>query len=543
MKRRRRRALYYLLGLVGVVFAYTLLYKWSMAVFEGESRTLLRSLVVVLETITTTGYGEDAPWTTVQIQVLMSVMMVTGVVSIFMALPLFVVPWIEDRVSTTVPTAVEREDHVVICSHTSRSQMLIDELTALDIPYVLVETDRELATELYERGLNVILGDPEATDALEAANVRAARAVVADVDDESNASILLAANQALDDGETMLITFAEDPDMAEYHYYAGADHVFSPRQLIGESLAHKVTTSVTADVGDAIEIDGDFEIAELPVQPGSDLAGVRVAESGIRERTGAQIIGAWFEGEFASPPSPDATIDARTVLLVAGHEDQLERLKELTLAERRDRRRGDVVVCGHGVVGSTITQNVTTAGMSVTTIDQREGPGVDVVGDVTDADTLSKAGVESAGSVILAIPDDTASVFATLVIRELAPNVEIVARADQTENVPKLYRAGADYVLSLATVSGRMLASTILEEDVISFDQQIEVVRIPVGVLAGESLASADIRARTGCTIIAIERDGDLLTEFDPDFRFQRGDEAIAVGPDERVTDFSNLVE
>jgi len=103
-------------------------------------------------------------------------------------------------------------------------------------------------------------------------------------------------------------------------------------------------------------------------------------------------------------------------------------------------------------------------------------------------------------------PDDTLAVFATLVVRELSGDVQIIARANETGNARKLYRAGADYVLALSTVSGRMLASTILNEDVISFDQWVEVVRVPAGRLAGQSLEDADVRARTSCTVIAVER-------------------------------------
>jgi len=78
------------------------------------------------------------------------------------------------------------------------------------------------------------------------------------------------------------------------------------------------------------------------------------------------------------------------------------------------------------------------------------------------------------------------------VIRDLNPEIELIARAEETENVQKMYRAGADYVLSLATVSGRMLASTILEdEEVISLDKQVEVVRTRAPGLVGRTLVNA----------------------------------------------------
>jgi K+/H+ antiporter YhaU regulatory subunit KhtT len=105
----------------------------------------------------------------------------------------------------------------------------------------------------------------------------------------------------------------------------------------------------------------------------------------------------------------------------------------------------------------------------------------------------------------------------------------------------KLYRAGAEYVLSLATVSGRMLAGTILEEEVISPQTQVEVVRTEAPGLAGYTLAEADVRARTGCTVIAVERNGRLVTDVGPDFQLQADDDLVVAGIDEDVNRFNEL--
>jgi Trk K+ transport system NAD-binding subunit len=140
---------------------------------------------------------------------------------------------------------------------------------------------------------------------------------------------------------------------------------------------------------------------------------------------------------------------------------------------------------------------------------------------------------------VLALPEDTTTVFATLVARELDSEIEILARAQETGNVAKFYQAGADYVLALATVSGRMLASTILEsEEFVSPATQVEIVRTRAPKLAGKSLAEADVRARTGVTVIAVERDGETLTELDPDFVIEAGDDLLITGTDEGIGRF-----
>ncbi|EMA19902.1 potassium channel family protein [Haloarcula argentinensis] len=536
-----RRTLLYIVALGGIILGYAFAYDYGMAVFENNPQPFLRSLRVVVETFTTTGYGSDAPWSTTEMRLLVIVMDITGVVLIFLALPVLLFPLFEEAMETKAPNTVENSlsDHVVICQFSPRGETLVTELDTWDVDYVIVEPDRDRANALYEDGYYVIHADPQSVDGLERAHLSSARAVVADASDQVNTSIILTAREV--DESVQTVSVVKEPDRAKYHDLAGADAVLSPRGLLGESLASKVTTGVSTTLGDSIEIGEDFDIAELPIHRGSDLVGTTLADSGIREETGVNVIGAWFRGQFVSPPDPDAELDGSTVLLVSGTERQLERLKEMTLSSVRGFRRGETVIIGAGEVGQTITSALTNAGVPHTVLDQTDGTGVDVVGDATEPDDLRHAGVSAARTVILALSEDTDTEFATLVIRDLNPDVEIIARAEESENVQKMYRAGADYVLALSTVSGRMLASTILEdEDVISMDQQVEVIRVAADGLGNTTIGEADIRSRTGCTVVAIERDGAVITDLGPDVTIEPTDKLVIAGTDDGVTRFKS---
>jgi len=537
----QRRTALYVLGLVGIILAYALAYDYGMSAFENEPRTFLKSLQIVVETFTTTGYGSDGDWQSTEMLLLIIVMDITGVVLIFLALPVLLFPLFEEAMETKAPNTVENglSDHVVICQFSPRGETLVTELDTWDVDYVIVEPDRNRANDLYEDGYYVIHADPQSVDGLERAHLSSARAVVADASDQVNTSIILTAREV--DESVQTVSVVKEPDRAKYHDLAGADAVLSPRGLLGESLASKVTTGVSTTLGDSIEIGEDFDIAELPIHRGSDLVGTTLADSGIREETGVNVIGAWFRGQFVSPPDPDAELDGSTVLLVSGTERQLEQLKEMTLSSVHGFRRGETVIIGAGEVGQTITAALTNAEVPHTVLDQTDEPGVDVVGDATEPDDLRHAGVGAARTVILALSEDTDTEFATLVIRDLNPDVEIIARAEESENVQKMYRAGADYVLALSTVSGRMLASTILEdEDVISMDQQVEVIRVAANGLGNTTIGEADVRSRTGCTVVAIERDGAVITDLGPDVTIEPTDKLVIAGTDDGVTRFKS---
>jgi Trk K+ transport system NAD-binding subunit len=540
MDKWQRRTVYYAILLIGSMLVFAVLYQNGMRSYEGDPRTFLHSLQVVVETFTTTGFGSDSPWVSPEMQVLVILMDLVGTLLIFMALPVLAFPLLENVLSTTVPTSIEDgvEDHVVICSYTARAEALIDELDSWDVDHVIVESDRERATELYEGGHRVVHADPESITGLERAELASARALVADVSDQVDASIVLAAREVAED--IPIVSVVEEPGLKSYHRLAGADHVLSPRPLLGESLASKVTTAVTTELDDAAELGGELEVAELPLRRGSRLVGKTLAESGLRERAGVTVVGAWFRGEFETPPPPDATLTDGTVLLVTGREEQLEALKRLTLSELRRFTRGETVVVGNGEVGSTVTASLDEANRPYTVVDRVEMEGVDVVGDATDPETLREAGIDDARSAILAMPDDTTTEFVTLVIRETSPRTEVIARVDERESVQKMYRAGADYVLSLATVSGRMIASTILEdEDVLSVDGQVSVVRTTAPELVGRTLGEAEVRSRTGCTVVGVERDGTVITDVGPSFRVEAGDELLVAGTDDGVRRFN----
>jgi Trk K+ transport system NAD-binding subunit len=536
---RNRRAAAYLAGVVATIAAFTLLYNYGMTTWEGRPQPLYHSAEIVFQTLTTVGYGEDAPWQSPEMHVLVMTMQVAGLALILTGVDVFAVPWLQGALSPSPPTsAPDASDHVVVCEYTPRGEAFVAELEARDRAFVVIVSDRETALELHEADHPVVYGDPEATETLEAAGVERARALVADAADDTNASIVLAATEV--NPELRCLTLIEDRSLADYHRIAGADEVFSPRQLLGESLAQQVPTAVTTTVDDAVEVAEDFQLVEFPIDAGSELDGVTLTESHLRARTGVHVVGAWFTGEFRTPVEPDAELDADTTLLVAGRTPQLERLEELTATAPRELAERTVIIAGLGEAGSAAAAALDVPGIEVTRLDVEDGPDVDVVGDARDPDALDAAGIDTASTVIFAVSDDTTAVFATLVARDRNPDADILVRANDERNTARLYRAGADYVQSLARVSGRMLASTVFEdEEVLAYDRRVELVRVSAGDLAGRTLADARVRERTGCTVVAVERGDETLTAFDPEtFTFEADDALILAGADERIAAF-----
>jgi voltage-gated potassium channel len=155
-------------------------------------------------------------------------------------------------------------------------------------------------------------------------------------------------------------------------------------------------------------------------------------------------------------------------LFVAGH---MTGLLEVWRMERRiEGLRDHYLICGFGRVGQQVARDFIDAGVDFVVIDDNvdarevvEEMGVLYLhGPAGEDALLLEAGIERARAVIACVDSDAENIFITLSARELAPDVEIVARASQEGSERKLLRAGANDVISPYKASGRAMASIAL---------------------------------------------------------------------------------
>ncbi len=534
-----RRAVIYLGVVVTTTVAFTLAYNFGMARWEDEPQRLVQSFEVVFQSFTTTGYGQDAPWETTRMNLLVVGMQLAGIGLILGAIDAFVVPWFQAAFRSSPPTQpVALDDHVVVCGYTPRTESFVTQLESLNQPFAVVEPAGETAMQLHEDGTSVVHGDPESVDVLELAAVETATAIVIDMADDVNASIVLSVKEL--NADVPIVTVAEDKNRASYQRMAGADAVLSPRQLLGESLAGRVPAAVTSDVDGSVPGRDELELVEVLVTAGSHLSGQSIAECERSDLFGVVVVGAWVDGQFESPVDMDLEVTSETRLLVAGTSEAIDALRVQAHATVRDLSSKRVVIAGYDQSGEAAAETLEETTTQVTILDMEDKPGVDVVGDAREPGVLREAGIEDASAVIVTVGDDTTAIVVTLVAQDLNADVDVFARADREEDSQKLYRAGADDVQSLATVSGQMMVSTVFDDDAaLTPEERIRVVGTPTGELGGQTLEIDEFRERTGTTVLAIVRDDDVITGFDSQsFELRDDDELVLAGTDENVRRF-----
>lgn len=540
LSRRSRLIVYYLLGITVLVTFYSVLYNSGMRVFEGEIQSMFHSFQTVVETMTTTGYGADSPWETPVMNSFIVFMQLSGIGIGFFTLRVIVIPLFTGAEVDLDSRLARKRDHVIICEYRRDSAVLLDELRELDVDYVLISSDEANAKALSDDGYAAIHGSPQDATAFERASIETARTVITDAGDASVHTILTIRSLRPD---VEVISLTDDSDMREVLLETGADTVLSPHGVLGHRLAEKAVAAFDEDLTDTIDLGGDLEVAELPILPGSDLVGKAFRESAIRERTGANVIGAWIDGELQLPPDPDAVIRENTVLLVSGGHDALEELSDFSRTPGETGKHDRIVIAGQGEVGQAATAVLEEAGIEVTTIDLRAGSGADIVGDAGSREVLREAGVGTADAIIVGLPDDSTALLTTVLARSMNPDIEVLTRVSDPNATQKALLAGADYVLSVPRISARMVAKELQGQDVLAPASQVRFIRVPATQFAGKTMAGLDIARRTECRVIAIETESGLSGTIDP-HRELSGEEVLTiVGSDESIQQFLKQYE
>lgn len=528
-------------GVIGVVvLTYAFIYQQVVGLTTPETRTYVDALQVVIETITTAGFGGDTDlWRQSRLLTTLVILMnITGVAIVFLAVPAYAVPLFRRAVGFDPPQTTGLSDHVVICGYSMMDEILSDTLEDENIPYLFIDNDEDTVERLIGDDIDAIYGNPERVSDLRNANVATARTVIADIDDETNPTVILSSNRINPDSQ--VISVVENPDAKVAHDIAGADHVVVSKRDLGESLGVRALETPVELVRNAT--DGDLDAAEYLIQGGS-LVGKTLGEIEVFDDLGVTVLGGWFGARFVVSPSSSTTIEENTILLVTGNHDALTEYDTRRLPAHQN-ETGHTVVCGYGDVGRTATETILDNGGDPTVVDEQELPAVDVVGNITDPKVIGSLDLDTARSIVLAINDDIATIYATILINQIAPDTEIITRANDPENIWKLYNAGADYVLSLPEVAGEALAAAIIGDDIIfTPHDDFTFRRVPAGDLAGMTVVEADIRSETGCTIVGLERDAELNVDIDTTTILRADDTLLAAGNQRALDRLSAYVE
>ena len=214
------------------------------------------------------------------------------------------------------------------------------------------------------------------------------------------------------------------------------------------------------------------------------------------------------------------------------------------------------IVCGYGRIGHRIAQVLVEADLPVVIVENRS-TSIDriksdkllfVEGNAQDEQVLLDAGIESAKALICTLASDQDNVFTTLIARELNPDMFILVRTNEVKNKKKMFRAGANKVISPYEIGADRMANVILRPNVDQFlekmthgasdDHAFDEVKVFEGAEIGDkTLADIQVRSKYEIVIIAIISKNNGNIQFNPgsNDRIQVGDSLIVLGDVTRI--------
>ena len=244
LKRSTRGLLLLIASVPALVLVLALLYMEGMEYLEGSPRGFWWSLEWAAETLTTTGYGADAHWSSPAMVLLVIAGQFLGIFLVFLVFPIYVLPFFEERFEGRLPAALpvmSGKKCVLVYRYGPTVAMLIDDLARFGRRVIVLEEDRETARRLQERGVEVVhasLGD----EYFDLGPMLGAEAIVANGEDHDNAALVLFARELGFKGS--IFALVDEPLHRHPLQTSGATAVYTPRHVLAAALAAKASRRI-----------------------------------------------------------------------------------------------------------------------------------------------------------------------------------------------------------------------------------------------------------------------------------------------------------
>ncbi|MGM0458021.1 MAG: potassium channel family protein [Bacteroidota bacterium] len=539
------RKLLKFVALIVVLFvAYAILFHYIMEYEGQEDVSWLTGFYWTLVTMTTLGFGDIVFYTDLG-RLFSMLVLFSGVLLLLIMLPFtfiefFYAPWLKAQNQARAPKKLEEEteNHVVITHLDAVTESLIKKLDSYKIDYALLEPDLQKALDLSDQGYSIINSDPVDYDTYKNLNIKRASMVVATGSDSINTNVAFTIREYNKD--IKIVASAASADSVDILELAGVNHVLRMGEILGRSLARR-TLGGNARVHVIGHID-KLVIGEATVQ-GTPLVGKTIKESKLRESVGITIVGVWERGKFMQA-LPEREISDKTVLVLAGSVEQLRRYDELVSIYHVSDE--PVVIIGAGRVGRAAATSLKERQIDYRIIDKNPDRIRDkekyVLGDAADHEVLMKAGLLESHTTLITTHSDDTNIFLTIYCRRLSPKMEIISRANYEKNVNTLHRAGADFVMSYASMGANTIFNILEGQDVMMLAEGLNIFNHKVcSTLSGKNLIQTDIRKKTGCTVLAIRENGEMTINPDPEMKMKTDQELILIGESEGEKMFNDI--
>jgi voltage-gated potassium channel len=300
-----------------------------------EGWSILDSLYVTAQTVTTVGFGDLAPQTT-RGRAFATVFMMVGVGIVLYALTSTVQSIVQSELVATFGQRrrsrkmSKLRNHFIICGAGRVGSHIIRSLVGTENMFIVIESDSQKVAALLDAGIAVLVRDATLEESLREAGVEHARGLAACLPDDANNVYVVLTARDLNPNLHIVARAAEEQAETKL-IRAGANRVVAPTIIGGHRMAMALTKPAVGDFLDSItanKLDLGFE--QLEVEQASQLTGLKLRETNIRSQLDIVIVSIRrSSGEIVFNPSGEAVIHGGDMLIAIGNAEALTQLNAL----------------------------------------------------------------------------------------------------------------------------------------------------------------------------------------------------------------------
>lgn len=300
-----------------------------------EGWSLLDSLYVTAQTVTTVGFGDITP-TTLHGRMFATVFMLVGVGVVLYALTTTVQSIVQSElVATFGQRRLSRKmsklrNHFIICGAGRVGSHLVRNLLQTGELFIVIERDPEKVSELTDKGVVVLVRDATLEDSLREAGVEHARGLAACLpDDADNVYVVLTARDL--NSKLHIVARAAEEQAEVKLVRAGANRVIAPTIIGGHRMAVALIKPAVSDFIDSITASRlELTFEQVEVEATSNLIGQKLKDTNIRSELDIVIVSIRrSDGQMLFNPSGEAAIEEGDMLIAIGHPEALMKLNSL----------------------------------------------------------------------------------------------------------------------------------------------------------------------------------------------------------------------
>ncbi|HSE15553.1 MAG TPA: potassium channel protein [Pyrinomonadaceae bacterium] len=306
-----------------------------------EGWSILDSLYVTAQTVTTVGFGDITPRTAPG-RAFATVFMIIGVGIVLYALTSTVQSIVHSELFARYGHSRKMSklrDHFIICGAGRVGTHLIRSLRAVDGVLLVIETDQRKCEALMDLGIHVLIRDATLEESLIEAGVEHASGLATCLpDDADNVYVVLTARD-LNPGIHIVARAAEEQAESKL-IRAGANRVVAPTIIGGHRMAMALTKPAVGDFLDSVTANHlELGFEQLEVNPVSTLVDRKLSETVIRSELNIVIVSIRRNsGEIIFNPSGETKIESGDMLIAIGNAESLERLKAVARGRATQQR-------------------------------------------------------------------------------------------------------------------------------------------------------------------------------------------------------------